>query len=53
MLKAAGFVENGAAAKTEIIEGRVKVNGEVCLQRGKKMYPGDVAEFEGNSIKVE
>ncbi len=53
LLKAAGFVENGAAAKTEIIEGRVKVNGEVCLQRGKKMYPGDVAEFEGNSIKVE
>ena len=34
-------------AKERIQAGEASVNGEVCLQRGKKLRPGDVAEFGG------
>ena len=52
-MKLAGLVESGVEAKTEIQEGFVKVNGKVELQRGKKIYPGDVIEFDGQQVKVE
>ena len=52
-MKLAGLVESGVEAKTEIQEGFVKVNGEVELQCGKKIYPGDVIEFDGQQVKVE
>ena len=51
-LKAANLVESGAEAKEVIQEGYVKVNGEVCTQRGKKLVAGDVVFFEGNEIKI-
>lgn len=53
VIKLAGLVQSGVEAKIEIQEGFVKVNGEVELQRGKKIYPGDVIEFDGQQIKVE
>lgn len=40
-LKWAGVAENGGAAKAMVINGEVKVNGEIILQRGKKLYRGD------------
>ena len=52
-LKAAGLVENGVDAKYVIADGLVKVNGEVEVQRGKKLYAGDIVEFEGEKIKIE
>ena len=52
-MQLAGLVESGVEAKTEIQEGFVKVNGEVELQRGKKIYPGDIIEFDGQQVKVE
>ena len=51
-LKLAGLCESGVDAKFAVQDGLVKVNGEVELQRGKKLYDGDVFEFEGNSVKV-
>ena len=51
-LKAAGLVESGVDAKIEISEGQVKVNGKVEIQRGKKLYSGDIVEFNGNEIKI-
>lgn len=45
-LKLAGAVESGVEAKICIQDGCVFVNGEVELQRGKKIYPGDVINFE-------
>ena len=45
-LKAAGLAES-------IQDGLVKVNGAVELQRGKKLYDGDLVEFQGNTIKIE
>lgn len=52
-LKLAGLVESGVGAKIEIQEGFVKVNGEVEVQRGKKIYVGDVIEFDGQQVRVE
>ena len=51
-LKAAGLVGSGVEAKVVIQDGEVKVNGEICTQRGKKLYDGDVAEFDGSQIKI-
>lgn len=51
-LKLAGLVSSGVDAKIEIQEGFVKVNGEVEVQRGKKIRPGDVIECNGQQVKV-
>ena len=45
-LKLCDAVESGGHAKTVIQDGEVRVNGEVCLQRGRKIRPGDSVEFE-------
>ena len=47
LLKFAGVVETGGEAKLAIQEGDVKVNGEVCTMRGKKIRPGDRVELGG------
>lgn len=52
-LKAAGLVESGVEAKDVILDGKVKVNHNVEVQRGKKLYGGDVVEFNGVEIKIE
>lgn len=52
-LKAASLVGSGVEAKFAIQDGLVKVNGEVELQRGKKLYSGDVVEFEGETIYIK
>ena len=51
-LKAAGLVESGVDAKFVIQDGLVKVNGVVETQRGKKLYDGDLVEFEGQQINI-
>lgn len=51
-LKLAGLVESGVDAKFVIQDGLVKVNGQIETQRGKKIVPGDVIEFDGNSVKI-
>lgn len=52
-LKLAGLVESGVDAKYAIQDGLVKVNGEVEVQRGKKIYPGDTIEFQNNQVQIE
>ena len=51
-LKAAGLVGSGVEAKEVILEGLVKVNGSVEMQRGKKLYNGDIVSFDGEEIKI-
>ncbi len=51
-LKKAGLVSTGADAKAVILEGLVQVNGETVLQRGKKLYDGDVISYEKNTVKI-
>ncbi len=51
-LKFANAVESGGMAKTVIQSEEVLVNGEVCTMRGKKLYPGDVFTFNGQSYLI-
>ncbi len=53
LLKFAAAVGTGGEAKTVIAEGLVKVNGEVCTMRGKKLRPGDLVEFDRFSFEIE
>lgn len=46
-LKLAGEAETGGMAKLMILNGDVTVNGEPCLQKGKKLHPGDHFCFDG------
>lgn len=51
-MKLAGLVGSGIDAKMLIQGGEVLVNGETDLRRGRKLYPGDVFEFNGNKVEV-
>ena len=51
-LKLAGMVGSGVEAKIVITEGEVRVNDEVEIRRGRKLYPDDTFEYEGNVVKV-
>ena len=50
LLKFSGALETGGQAKEIIVEGLVKLNGEVCTQRGKKIRPGDKVEIDGQIL---
>ncbi len=52
-LKMCDAVQTGGHAKIVIQEGEVRVNGEICTQRGKKLRSGDNAEFENTVYIVE
>ncbi len=51
-LKFANVISSGGEAKNAIIDGFVLVNGEVCTQRGKKIYPGDTVQLEDIVLKA-
>lgn len=53
LLKFAGAVAIGSEAKEIILDGQVKVNGEVCTMRGKKIRSGDTITVNGQDISVE
>ena len=52
-LKAANLVEDGVEAKLVIQDGLVKVNNEVDIIRGRKLYDGDVVSFDGQELRIE
>ncbi len=52
LLKFASLVSTGGEAKIAVTEGEVRVNGEVCTQRGKKIRPGDAVLFRGRELTV-
>lgn len=51
-IKFAGLAESGGNAKSMVIEGQVMVNGEKCIQRGKKLRTGDVVSCPAGEAKV-
>ncbi len=53
LLKFADMASTGGHAKIMIQNGEVKVNGEVCLMRGKKIRSGDTVKTEEKEIIVE
>ena len=50
-MKWAAIVSSGAEAKMYIQNGEVKYNGEIEVRRGKKIFTGDVIEFQGEEYK--
>ena len=53
LLKWANITASGVESKMFILNGEVKVNGEVETRRGKKIYDGYIVEFNGEKIKVK
>lgn len=52
-LKLADAVQSGGHAKVIIQNGEVKVNGEVCEMRGKKLRDGDTASTSYLNILIK
>jgi len=52
LLKFAALCSSGGEAKAVIQEGLVSVNGEICVQRGKKIIPGDTVAFSNTELTV-
>ena len=52
-LKKASVVGSGVEAKIVVQDGLVELNGQVEVQRGKKLYHNDVVEFDGSTFTVQ
>ena len=52
-LKAANLVGSGGEAKILIAEGEVRVNCEVEVRRGRKLYPGDKVSLGEHEFTVK
>jgi len=52
LLKATNLVQTGGEAQIVVDEGEVKYNGQVDYRKRLKVRPGDVVEFNGETIKV-
>lgn len=52
LLKWGNLAATGGEAKTLIGEGRVRVNGEVELRRGRKIITGDRVDVEGTETTL-
>ncbi len=52
-LKFCGLAETGGHAKEIVKEGIVFVNGEICLQRGKKLRLGDEVMVDDYKIFIK
>ena len=51
-LQKASLVGSGVDAKMVIQDGQVTVNGQVEVQRGKKLHDGDVVTYNGETIQI-
>ena len=52
LLKLSGLVQSGGEAKMLIQSGEVLLNGETCLERGRKVRGGDVVRVSDDEITV-
>lgn len=52
LVKLTGLADSGSEAKLRIQDGQFKVNGEIELRRGRKLYPGDCVEGLGQKFQV-
>lgn len=51
-LKFAGLLDSGGDAKEAIIDGYVRVNGEVERRRGRQLVDGDLVGYDGRTVRV-
>ena len=52
LLKLTSICSSGGEAKMVIQDEMISVNGEVCTQRGKKIWSGDLVESQDTQIRV-
>ena len=52
-LKFCGAVGTGGEAKLRVAAGEVRVNGDVCTQRGKKLRGGDQVSLGAEDYVVK
>jgi len=52
LLKAANLVMSGGEGKEVVTQGRVAVDGQPETRKRCKIRPGQIVEFEGNTIAV-
>ena len=52
LMKFSGLCNSGGRAKYLIQNGEVKLNGEVCTMRGKKIRDKDQIEYQNRIIEV-
>ena len=53
LLKFAGITTTGGEAKERIQAGEVKVNGQICTQRGKKLRAGDLVSIGNLELRIQ
>ena len=53
LLKFAGITTTGGEAKERIQAGEIKVNGQVCTQRGKKLRAGDLVDIGSLELRIQ
>lgn len=53
LLKLANAVDSGIVAKLVIQDGQVKVNGDIELRRGRKLYKGDIVSFDAEDYMIQ
>ncbi len=53
LLKFSSLLGSGGQAKNVILDGLVKVNGEICVQRGKKIRENDTVEYDNKGLIVK
>jgi ribosome-associated protein len=53
ILKFESLVGGGGEAKMLIASGHVMLNGEVEVQKRKKIVSGDIIEFDGETYQIE
>ena len=51
-LKFSGLLDSGGDAKEVVIDGYVRVNGDVDRRRGRQLHDGDLVTFEGRTVRV-
>ena len=52
LMKFAGMCDTGGRAKYLIQNGEVKLNGEICTMRGKKLRNKDIVEYNGKKVEI-
>lgn len=51
-MKLGSMVSSGVEAKMVIQDGQVRVNDKVEIQRGKKLFVGDIVSYHGETIQI-
>ena len=53
ILKFENMVNSGGEAKYVISEGQVAVNGEIETRKRKKIFSGDIVEFNNETLRIK